>query len=153
MPYGLKNLGASAFRHFWKGERLRVTGASEKCIVTKKHATNLQNSDALCSQTCTFAMGPGSGCLELKIASHSRRNTSSVMKKSHLKCQRQVCFKLFCHKQSTEMMYFAAPTSGGEAISCNIPEREQLSRMRARSASIRRNYDEAYTTAPPLVIR
>ena len=62
MPDGLKNLGASSFRHFWKGERLRVTGASEKCIVTKKHATNLQNSDALCSQTCTFAMGPGSGC-------------------------------------------------------------------------------------------
>ena len=35
MPDGLKNLGASSFHHFWKGERLRGTGASEKCIVTK----------------------------------------------------------------------------------------------------------------------
>ena len=61
MPDGLKNLGASSFRHFGKGERLRGTRASEKCIVTKKRATNLQNRDALCSQPCTFAMGPGSG--------------------------------------------------------------------------------------------
>ena len=35
MPDGLKNLGASSFRHFGKGERLRGTRASEKCIVTK----------------------------------------------------------------------------------------------------------------------
>ena len=61
MPDGLKNLGASSFRHFGKGERLRGTRASEKCIVTKKRATNLQNRDALCSQPCTFAMGPESG--------------------------------------------------------------------------------------------
>ena len=61
MPDGLTNLGASSFRHFGKGERLRGTRASEKCIVTKKCATNLQNRDALCSQPCTFAMGPGSG--------------------------------------------------------------------------------------------
>ena len=67
MPDGLKNLGAFSFRHFWKGEHLRVTGASEKCILTKKHATNLQNRDALCSPTCTFAMGPGSGCHGLWI--------------------------------------------------------------------------------------
>ena len=62
MSDGLTNLGASSFRHFGKGERLRGTRASEKCIVTKKRATNLQNRDALCSQPCTFAMGPGSGC-------------------------------------------------------------------------------------------
>ena len=68
MPDGLKNLGASSFRHFGKGERLRGTRASEKCIVTKKRATNLQNKDALCSQPCTFAMGPGSGCAPFKGA-------------------------------------------------------------------------------------
>ena len=45
----------------------RERGASERhqsvweMYSHKKRATNLQNRDALCSQPCTFAMGPGSG--------------------------------------------------------------------------------------------
>ena len=47
---------------FFTEKCLWFLGASVECMVPKKCSKNLQYSDAPVSQTCTFTMGPGSGC-------------------------------------------------------------------------------------------
>ena len=62
LPDSLKNLGASYWvisekRSVWESlERLRNVYSQ------KNNTAHLQNRDALCSQPCTFVIGPGSGC-------------------------------------------------------------------------------------------
>ena len=91
MPDGLKNLGASSFRHFGKGERLRGTRASEKCIVTK-NAQQISKIETLFVPNpahLQWAQDQGGRlgfCSGKKSPGESESDTYWIMHESHISC-------------------------------------------------------------------